>query len=189
MKITIRRIFLLVLLTMLVASPRGGEAQTGSSKSPDNNQLPMVRIYYLPPNSYFHAPLIVQAKQEIKDGYSAVPRSPEGRRVYVSIEDMQKFLISLRRLRLQWTLPRPSGPPDSIKPQDADGTVRFSWFSKGKVREAHLNPAKLCQVMQRLDGSFSQKRALWEFQLFRVGYGCVVPGFKRDEFPEHDSQQ
>ena len=49
-----------------------------------------------------------------------------------------------------------------------------------------VDPKQICERLAPLDAALKQPRALWEFQLFRVDYGCHVPGFNRNAFPEHD---
>jgi hypothetical protein len=162
-------------------------AQNPGTKAEAQNCSPVVRIYYLPPDSYFHAPLILESSDQRKDGYEIAPRTPEGRKLFITPSEMRRFISNLRTLNLQWGQPVLSGPLAPVTSRDANGTVNFSWFDAGHVRVAHLRPASLCDTMERLDSAFTQKRTLWEFQLFRSGFGCKIPGFNRSEYPDHDS--
>jgi len=177
----------LLTLSLFICRQDLALAQQAVPKTAAEGRTPIIRIYYLPPDSYFHAPIILESSEQEKKSYEVAPRTPEGRKLFLTPSEMQGFVSKLRALNLQWAEPVPSGPLGPVTSRDADGTVNFSWFEEGRVRVAHLKPESLCRTLARLDGAFTQKRTLWEFQLFRSGFGCRVLGFNRSEFPDHDS--
>jgi len=51
--------------------------------------------------------------------------------------------------------------------------------------KAQIAPKAICKTRKPLDAALKTPRALWEFQGFRLNYGCKVPGFKHDAYPNH----
>ena len=49
-------------------------------------------------------------------------------------------------------------------------------FSKGAARGVIQNE-NICETLASLDSPIKTPRAHWEFQRFRIYYGCRVPGF------------
>jgi hypothetical protein len=44
--------------------------------------------------------------------------------------------------------------------------------------KAQVSPKDICTILKPLDAALKGPRILWEFQGFRISYGCKVPGFK-----------
>jgi hypothetical protein len=57
-------------------------------------------------------------------------------------------------------------------------------FANGTAK-AQITPKTICRTLKPLDAALKTPRALWEFQGFRLNYGCKVPGFKPDAYPDH----
>jgi hypothetical protein len=47
----------------------------------------------------------------------------------------------------------------------------------------------MCETLSRFDAAFQAPRALWEFQLFRRGFGCKVPDFDDRKYSTEERLQ
>jgi len=152
-----RRIAWLISWACIAVSPVFCQA---NGKQPLNVRVDkntIVRIFYLPPESYLHPPLIFRVAGENDPSLGTAPINLIGRTPHISLSEMRNLVNALADWNLSW--------------------------QKSKKLEA---PKQLCERLAPLDAALKQPRALWEFQLFRVDYGCHVQGFDRNAFPEHD---
>lgn len=102
---------------------------------------------------------------------------------------MTEVLKGLANVNLQWQesdTVQPLGPYKKVPTSEAGFSrmVISIVDSKGTAR-AILAPNRICQTFKPLDSALRTPRALWEFQGFRVNYGCKVPGFKYGEYEDH----
>jgi hypothetical protein len=143
-----------------------------------------VRFFYHDEENYFHFPLIVRPVASGDPRLGTAPMVSEGRTAYISMEEMQQLLKRLMLLDLSWQVSKKTEVLGSYKRlyrSDRMGIVIVC--SKGTAR-ANLDPKKICDTLATLDEDIKTPRALWEFQLFRTGYSCSVPGFDYHAYPD-----
>lgn len=145
----------------------------------------IVRFFYIPPLSYAHAPLLLRAVGEKDPRLGTAPGMVEGRTAYVSLAEMREVVHILNDSISSWDMSRDVEVPRPTMDLDIHDKLEIVvFFSTGTAR-ALITPSKLCATLAPIDVAL-RNRALWEFQLFRVGYHCNVPGFDRNTYPEHD---
>lgn len=147
----------------------------------------VVRFFYLPADSYAHPPLIFRVAPQGDRRLGTAPIvNMGGRTPFISTEEMQKLIQGLTRTGLAW---EQSGSPKPVSPvpnREKADRMEISIFFTDHPVQAQIPASQLCQTLSELDKAFVQPRALWEFQLYRVDYGCSVQNFNRSAFPQHD---
>jgi len=157
------------------------------SSPPDENTT--VRFFYQPTGEYFHFPLIFRAVGESDTRLNTAPMLEEGRTAYISSAEMRELTQRLARAGLKWKESQTVEALGSSKNLTRAGLgldtmdVLVS-SSKGSAR-ATIAPKAICKTLKPLDPDLKTPRALWELQRFRLNYGCKVPGFKYDAYPDH----
>jgi len=147
------------------------------------NENTTVRFFFNSGN-YFHPPLIFRVLSPKDPRLNTAPMLQEGRIAYISEPEMQRLLQGLPKVGLSWRESKKKvkfGDATRIPPVYALVIVVVS--PKGTA-EAGFDPGKICENLAPLDSALSTPRALWEFQEFRSGYKCVVPGLNHQAYPD-----
>jgi hypothetical protein len=167
---------------MGICQPAGGHK---SFSLPVNNQT-AIRFFYLPANDYLHPALIFRVATPQSGELNTAPIVNHGGRTpYISIDEMRQLVQMLDHSDLLWSETKTVEVPGMVGFKETTGMLQIKIFSLGGTASSNQDPSRLCQTLAPLDAAFKQPRALWEFQLFRVDYGCSVLGFDRKAFPEH----
>jgi hypothetical protein len=183
----------LALAFLFVAG--GGGAQSNQKhervsilRSPTDEKT-VVRFFYQPPGDYFHAPLVFRAVQEGNALLNTGPMREEGRNAYISVAEMRELVQTLTHSNLAWQESETVETLGSYKKLSLDGVglddmdVRVV-LSNGTTK-AQIAPKAICKNLKALNSALKTPRAIWEFQGFRLNYGCKVPRFKPDAYPDH----
>jgi hypothetical protein len=182
------RMFGLAMLVFLSICPGFGHIKNDST--PFNfpvDENTVVWLFFVPADSYFHPPLIFRVVGENDSRLNSAPIvNLGGRTPYISLTEMRNLVQKLGHTDLSWHESEKSEVPKRIKPGEITDKMQIKIFFGSGTDWALLDPKKICATLAPLDAAFREPRALWEFQLFRVDYGCKVPGFKRDKYPQHD---
>jgi hypothetical protein len=142
-------------------------------------------FFFDPPGEYFHKPLVLCVVKEGDPLLNTAPIREEGRTAYVSLSEMRELVQRLGRLDLAWQESETVEALGSYKNLPVfDDMETLIAFSHGTAK-AHIAPKIICRTLQPLDAALKTPRALWELQIFRLNYGCKVPGFKADAYPDH----
>ena len=182
---TMRRIAWSISLACMVVVPVCCQA---TGKQPLNvrvDESTIIRIFYLPPESYLHAPLIFRVVRENDPRLGTAPINLLGRTPYISLSEMRNLVTALADSNLSWQKSKLE-TPKKIETREMTDKMEIKLFSSRGTDRAFVDPKRLCERLAPLDAALEQPRAHWEFQLFRVNYGCQVPEFDRNAFPEHD---
>lgn len=181
-----RSFWLLVPLSALIVLL--GWAQSSENKGGFGSQTSAdtaIRFFYQPAGNYFHAPLIFQVVGENDPQLATAPMSDAGRSAFIRLSEMKALTQGLERLGLTWKTSQKAevfGPAiDLNSTGNMDITIRFS----KSTALAELDPKNICSALDTLGQSLSTPRAQWEFQKFRLNYGCSVPGFNPEAYPDH----
>lgn len=180
-------VFWLLLLLLTTA------ALPGCRRTVDNDRVfncpvdenTAVRFFYFPGGDYYHFPLIFRPVAQGDPRLNTAPMGEEGRTAYISRKEMRDLIRRLAHSGLSWQESEKVEPLGSFKPLALLMTTEIRVVcSKGMAR-AEFDPKRVCQTLEPLDSALKTPRALWEFQLFRQGYGCKVTGFNWDAYPDH----
>jgi hypothetical protein len=149
------------------------------------DEVTAVRFFYHDEEDYFHFPLILRAVAQEDPRINTAPMGAEGRTAYISREVMQRLLRRLMLSDLSWQESQKTEALGSYKRLPASDRMEIIIVcSKGTARTT-LDPKKICDTLKPLDSVLTTPRALWEFQGFRLNYGCRIPGFKYDAYSDH----
>jgi hypothetical protein len=153
-----------------------------------------IRLFYnLGANSvrdYFHGPLTFRRVEPGDPRLDTAPLEPhEGRMVYVSGDETVQLVQTLTRMDLSWKWSQELVSLDpSITPlPDNENMDVLIVCSKGGGATGKVPAKRICATLKPLDRVFTSPRALWEFQLYRQGFGCKVPGFDYKAYPDHSN--
>jgi len=144
-----------------------------------------VRFFYHPPGDYFHFPLVFRAVDPKDSRLNTAPMTPEGRTAYVSLPEMRELIRGLSHLHLSWQESESVESLQPFKKLEITDTMVITAVSSNGTAMANLDPKRICETLKPLDSALETPRALWEFQGFRLNYGCKVPGFKYGAYPDH----
>ena len=183
----------LALVFLLVAG--GGRAQSNQKhervsvlNSPIDEKT-VVRFFYQPPGDYLHAPLVFHVVEEGNPLLNTAPMREEGRTAYISLPEMRELVQALAHSNLAWRESETVELLGSYKKLTLagvglDNMEALVVLSNGTAK-AQIAPKAICKTLKPLDAALKTPRALWESQGFRLNYGCKVPGFKHDAYPDH----
>jgi len=181
-----RRIAWSISWAWIVALPAFCQANGKSPLNLSVDKTTIVRFFYLPPESYLHPPLIVRVAGEDDPRLGTAPINLLGRTPYISLPEMRNLVTALAGWNLSWQKSKKLETPKKIETREMTDKMEVKVFSSRGTDRVLVDPKQLCERLAPLDAALKQPRALWEFQLFRVDYGCHVQGFDRNAFPRHD---
>lgn len=182
----VRRIAWLISWSWIVALPAFCQANDKPPLNMSMDKNTTARFFYLPPESYLHPPLIVRVAGENDPRLRTAPITFLGRTAYISLAEMRSLMTALAGWNLSWQKSKKLETPKKIETREMTDKMEVKVFSSRGTDRVLVDPKQLCERLAPLDAELKQPRALWEFQLFRVDYGCHVQGFDRNAFPEHD---
>ncbi len=144
-----------------------------------------VRFFYDPPGEYFHKPLVFRVAKEGDPLLNTAPIREEGRTAYISVSEMRELVQRLGRLDLAWQESETVEALGSYKNLPVFDDMEILVALSHGTAKAHITPKTICRTLRPLDAALKTPRALWELQIFRLNYGCKVPGFQPDAYPDH----
>jgi hypothetical protein len=180
-------VVLVVLITLSGHELQSSPKRMGTSvlNAPVDEHM-VVRFFYQPAGEYFHFPLVFRVVEEGDPLLNTAPMREEGRTAYISLSEMRELVQRLIQTDLAWRESDAVEALGSFKKLDpvGIGLEIFVGCSNGTARTT-IAPRKICETLTPLDTALKSPRAVWELQLFRLGYDCKVPGFDRDAYPDH----
>lgn len=145
-----------------------------------------VRFFYQPAaGDYFHAPLVFSVIEEGNSLINTAPMREAGRTVYISLSEMSDVVQGLKRSDIVWQESGDIVTLGSYKKLPLFDDMEILVANSMGTAKARIAPKAICRTLKPLDAALKTPRALWEFQGFRLNYGCKVPGFKPDAYPDH----
>lgn len=148
----------------------------------------VVRFFYYPAGEYIRIPLLFRVVEDGNPRLNTAPMREEGRTAYVSLSEMRDLVNGLIRSGLGWQESETADVLGLYKDLTLAGigldTMDVRLVSSKGTAKAEISPKAICMILKPLDAALKTPRALWEFQGFRLGYGCKVPGFKYGAYAE-----
>jgi hypothetical protein len=142
----------------------------------------IIRFFYYPAGEYVRIPLLFRGVEEGNPRLNTAPMREEGRTVHVSLSEMRDLVNGLIRSGLGWQESKTVDVLGLYKDLTLAGigldTMDVRLVSAKRTAKAEISPKAICMILKPLDAALKTPRALREFQGFRLGYGCKVPGFK-----------
>lgn len=177
-------------LALLVSNLNGGELQTAPLFTQgdlhlEGDEETAVRFFYDPPGEYFHAPLVFRVVEEGNPLLNTAPMKEAGRTAYISLSEVRLMVQSLKRASLVWEESGDIVTLGSYKKLPLFNDMEILVANSVGTAKTRIAPKTICRTLKPLDAALKTPRALWELQRFRFNYGCKVPGFEPDAFPDH----
>jgi hypothetical protein len=186
-----RASFWVLTLATLVA---GGAGEMQSSQKPfkafdlhlEADERTVVRFFYQPAaEDYFHAPLVIGVVDEGNPLINTAPMREAGRTAYIPLSEMRDLLQGLKRSDIVWQESGDVVTLGSYKKLPLSDDMEILVANSMGTARVRIAPKAVCRTLKPLDAALKRPRALWEFQGFRLNYGCKVSGFKPDAYPDH----
>lgn len=179
-----------LILLVILSGGRGQSRQNqdrGTVLNSPVTENTAVRFFYDPALSdFFHFPIIFRVAEEGDARLITPPSTRAGWTSYITPVEMRQFLQTIARSNLTW---QESDKVEIFEPAfqipRSDAMEIVAVGSIGTVK-ALVKPTRICQTLEPLDAALKTKRALWELQRFRLTYGCKVPGFTWDSYPDRE---
>jgi len=148
----------------------------------------VVRFFYQPPGGeYFHVALLFRVVKKSDSLWNSAPVVDEGRTAYISLSEMQQLMSKLTRLPLHWSASAQREALETYANIHSYRGMGIKVLSANGTAKATIAPDEICKTLGALDGALQTRRALWEFQFFRLQYHCQVTNFNfnayRDRIP------
>jgi len=176
---------LLVIVAVMTLPGHAQETGDGNVLRSPADKSVAIRFFLQPPGDYLHVALVFRVVDEKDPRLDTAPILDSGRTAYITLPEMQQLLPAVTQLPLLW---RQAGTIEvfgssRVLPliDDMDITI----VSSHGTARALLDHMKICDRLNPLDSAFKTPRARWEFGLFRIAYGCKVPRFNSDAYPDH----
>jgi hypothetical protein len=186
-----KSVSLCALAFALLVAAAGGRAQSNQRQervsvlnSPVDEKT-VVRFFYDPTGDYFHKPLVFRVVEADNPLLNTAPIREEGRTAYISLPEMRDLVQSLTRSGLGWQESETVEVLGSYKKLPVSDDMEILVVFSNRTAKAQIAPKTICRTLRPLDAALKTPRALWEFQGFRLNYGCKVPGYKPDAYPDH----
>jgi len=152
------------------------------------NKYTVASFSFSPPQNYTHPAMLFRVVDQDDTRLNTAPMLDQGRTVFISLEEMKRLIERLTVMQLAWHRSAQTELP-SIGHSEVSNEMRIRVYDSTGSFLALLSPRDLCASLASLNDAIKQPRALWEFRLFQREYGCKIPGFNRDAYPNHDAGQ
>ena len=180
--------FCLFLLATLTTAPWASSqaASQGEALTLIAEKDSVVRFFYQPPNGeYFHVALLFRVVKKNDRRWNTIAYSDLGRTSYVSLSDMQRLMAKLAHSLLQWDQSATVESLETYKTIHSYGYgMGIKVLSANGTAKSLIAHDKICETLAPLDGALQTRRALWEFQSFRMQYHCKVLRYNPDAYAE-----
>jgi hypothetical protein len=145
----------------------------------------IARFFYEPPViNYLRVPLLLRNADEGDPRLITAPLTEAGRTAYITSSEMSDVLAILAKQQFKWEDTTVVVQPERWDKLTFHGAMAVKLFNAHGTSETTIKSRKICQTLESLDKAIQTPRALWEFQFYRMGFGCKVPGFNSDAY--HD---
>lgn len=173
-----------LIFASALCSSSQGVGKSGIFAIPaDGNSV--LRFFYEPNDSnYFHVALVLRVADEKDSKLDTAPVFDIGRTAFITLPEMQQLLEKLSHADLNWRESAKTGSLESYKTIHSNGGMNVKVLTSNSTAEATIKSERICDDLASLDASLKTPRALWEFQLFRLGFHCNVPNFNYHKYPD-----
>lgn len=178
-----------LLLVAIVGTTMPSYAQAtgdGNVVNSSADESVAIRFYLQLSGDYFKVPLVFRVVDRKDHRFNTAPVLDSGRTAYITLAEMQKLLPALVQSGLSWLQGQIVEIFGSSIVIPRTETMQVTILSSHGTALAALDPKKICKTLSPLDSDLTTPRALWEFQAFRIPYGCTVPGFNYNAYPDRE---
>lgn len=143
-----------------------------------------VRFLFRRSNSNYVLPALIFRVADVgSPRWNTAPIDRYGRSAFISLSEMRALVRELNGVGIS---PQVSSAIESIEPFEEmpiSENVVVSIYSSDGTATWKIPPREICKDLARLNNLVEGQRPHWEFEYFRLGCGCKVPGHKYDAYP------
>lgn len=172
-----------VAALLLAATNLAAQNRINASKLNVDDNTAMRFLYRRPNANYVLPALIFRVADEGSSNWNTAPIDRYGRSAYIPLAEMRSLVQGLDKNRI---FPQVSSTLQPIGPFEntpISENVKVTIYASNRTASATIHPKRICESLARLNDLIEGKRAHWEFEYFRLGCGCQVPGHKYDAYP------
>jgi hypothetical protein len=179
----IRMPLLMIFVPSFLSAPNSSaqDQKAVSKLTIDGNTA--VRFLFRRPNANYALPaLIFRVADAGSPNWNAAPIDRYGRSAYISLSQMRSLIRQLDGDGIPWQV---SSATESIEPFEKtpiSENLLISIYAANGMATSTIPPKVFCKLLSQLNKVIEMKRAHWEFEYFRRGCGCQVPGYKSDAY-------
>lgn len=176
-------LFMIVLFQLPLPIKSSAKSPKGISGLEVNDRTAVRFLLRRPNANYVLPPLIFRVAGAGNSDLNTAPIDQRGRSPYISLQEMKRLVRSLEEDHLLWQI---SSPAASIEPFEEivpNPNLFITIYSEKGMATSSISPNAFCRILSRANQTIEVKRAHWEFEYFRRGCGCKVPGYKGNEYP------
>jgi hypothetical protein len=96
---------------------------------------------------------------------------------------MKSLVRELEDSSLRWQVSSPASPIEPFETIYPNKNLFITIYASNEMATTGNSPSEFCEILSQVNETIELKRAHWEFEYFRRGCGCKVPGYKADEYP------
>jgi hypothetical protein len=143
-----------------------------------------MRFLFRRPNANYVLPALIFRVADVgSPKWDTAPIDRYGRSAYIPLTEMRSLIRELETNRI---LPEVSSAIEPIEPfedRPISENVVVTIYASNGTATANIHPKEICKSLAQLNTLIEGRRAHWEFEYFRLGCGCKVPGHKYDAYP------
>jgi hypothetical protein len=149
------------------------------------DQDTIVRLFYQPILSSRHPALLLRVVGDKDVRLNTMSIVEAGYTVYITLGEMTDLLQGLSHSDLLWQESEKAEVPQPFKGRVLTDGMEIKVFSPKGTAKSLIAVKQICATLEPFDSVFKEPRALWEYQMWRHGDGCSVPGLNREAYPDH----
>jgi hypothetical protein len=158
-------------------NPKGIPGLTVSDKT-------VVRFLFSRLNAnYVLPPVIFRVADAGSPNWNTAPVDEYGRAPYISLSEMRSLVRKLEDSNLRWQVASPASPIEPFETIAPNKNLFITVYDSNEMAITRISPSMFCEILSQVNETIELKRAHWEFEYFRRGCGCKVPGYRADEYP------
>jgi hypothetical protein len=158
------------------------DRKTASKLTVDGNTA--MRFNFQRPNANYVLPALIFRVAEVgTSNWDTAPIDRYGRSAYISVAEMRSLVHGLDKNRIFPQLSSTIEPIEPFEKTSISENVVVTIYASDGTATASIRPKEICESLARFNDLIEGRRAHWEFEYFRLGCGCKVPGHKYDAYP------
>jgi len=144
----------------------------------------VVRFLYSRLNAnYVLPPVTFRVSAAGSTNWNTAPIDEYGRSPSISLSEMGSLVRKLADSNLRWQVSSRASPIEPFETIAPNKNLSVTIYASNEMATTSISPSEFCKILSQVNETIELKRAHWEFEYFRRGCGCKVPGYKADEYP------
>lgn len=133
--------------------------------------------------NYVLPPVIFRVVDAGSPNWNTAPIDQYGRSPNISLLEMKSLVRKLEDSSLRWQMLSPASQIQPFETIYPNKNLFITIYASNEMATTSVSPSRFCKILSQVNEAIELKRAHWEFEYFRQGCGCKVPGYKADKYP------